>query len=146
MATDYSLHPQLAADCFVLGQLGQCDLLRFNGDAYPWFILVPRFADLREWHHLSHDHQTQVFQTSMKLSQFIEQNYNPDKLNIAALGNMVPQLHIHHVARFTQDAAWPKPIWGSAAGEPLDAAFVASLQEQINNAFGEAFCPNNLSA
>lgn len=138
----FTLHPQLNQDCIQLGQLDDCELLRFNGDAFDWFILVPRFADLREWHHLSADNQTAVFQTSMLLSQFIEKQFTPDKLNIAALGNMVPQLHIHHVARFKTDSAWPKPIWGESGGNALTDSSIDALKQQCTDYFGGHFKTN----
>ena len=83
-----------------------------NESRYPWFILVPRRADMREMHHLSTADQQQLWQESAQLSQLLEEQFQPDKLNVAAIGNMVPQLHIHHIARYKTDAAWPAPVWG----------------------------------
>lgn len=108
----FELHPQLAADCFVVGDLPLCRVLMMNEARYPWFILVPRRAGMREIHHLSAADQQQFWQESAQFSQLLEDQFQPDKLNVAALGNMVPQLHIHHIARYKEDAAWPAPVWG----------------------------------
>ena len=110
--SNFELHPQLAADCFIVGDLSLCRVLMMNESRYPWFILVPRRADMREMHHLSTADQQQLWQESAQFSQLLEEQFQPDKLNVAAIGNMVPQLHIHHIARYKTDAAWPAPVWG----------------------------------
>ena len=124
----FTLHPQLAADCLVLADLPLSRLLLMNESRYPWFILVPRRADLREIHHLPQTEQRQFWHESAWLSTRIEQQFSPDKLNIAALGNMVPQLHIHHIARFQDDAAWPAPVWGKFTPEKYEAS---ELQDKV---------------
>ena len=108
----FELHPQLAADCFTVTDLPLCRVLMLNESRYPWFILVPRRAEVREIHHLSAADQQQLWQESAQFSQLLEDQFQPDKLNVATLGNMVPQLHIHHIARYKDDAAWPAPVWG----------------------------------
>lgn len=108
----FELHPQLTADCFVVGDLPLCRVLLLNDSRYPWFILVPRRAGITEIHHLSVTDQQQLWAESASFSQFLEDEFQPDKLNIAALGNMVPQLHIHHIARYKADDSWPAPVWG----------------------------------
>ncbi|MFH7566304.1 HIT domain-containing protein [Oceanimonas smirnovii] len=112
MSDDFVLHERLAADCVVLGDLPLSRVLLAKDGRYPWLILVPRYAELREIHHLSEADQQQLMRESCALAQLMEQSLSPDKLNVAALGNMVPQLHLHHVARFTTDDAWPGPVWG----------------------------------
>lgn len=109
---DFSLHPQLATDCLVLGELPLCLVLLANDSQYPWLILVPKHAELREIHHLNEAEQQQLMRESCAIASLMESELAADKINVAALGNMVPQLHLHHVARFTSDAAWPAPIWG----------------------------------
>ena len=106
------LHPQLRKDCFVIGSFELCLLLLINDRQYPWFILVPQRENISEIHRLSTDEQQQLTVESSMLATAIEQAFHADKINIAALGNMVPQLHIHHIARFKTDIAWPKPVWG----------------------------------
>jgi diadenosine tetraphosphate (Ap4A) HIT family hydrolase len=83
-----------------------------NDSQYPWFILVPQRKNITEIHHLPPHEQQQLTIESSWLATAIEQAFQADKINIAALGNMVPQLHVHHIARYKNDIAWPKPIWG----------------------------------
>ncbi len=106
------LHPQLQRDCFVVGRFELSLLLLMNDSQYPWFILVPQREHITEIHHLTEQDQQQYLRESSLLSIALEQAFRADKINIAALGNMVPQLHIHHIARYQDDIAWPKPIWG----------------------------------
>ncbi|MDQ6970296.1 MAG: HIT domain-containing protein [Mariprofundus sp.] len=125
-----SLHPQLQQDCFIVGQFPLCLLLLLNDSNYPWFILLPQrehpcnhsddHSDegLRELHQLSERDQQQFMRESSALASCIEQTFKADKINIAALGNMVPQLHIHHIVRHTSDAAWPAPVWGKVSAVP----------------------------
>ncbi|MGL4600821.1 MAG: HIT domain-containing protein [Plesiomonas sp.] len=111
--SDFLLHPRLAADTTTLGFFPLCQVLLNKDCNVPWLILVPRRNNIKEIHHLTNTEQVQLMQESSALARIIEQIYTPDKINIAAIGNMVPQLHIHHVARFQQDAVWPLPIWGN---------------------------------
>jgi len=108
-----TLHPQLEKDCFVLGEFKLCSLLLLNDANYPWFILLPNRENAREIHLLSEIDQQQLMAESVFFSRCLQQVFRPDKLNIAALGNVVPQLHIHHIARFSNDACWPAPVWGA---------------------------------
>lgn len=110
--TGFILHPQLEKDTHFVGDLPLCRLLLMDESRYPWFILVPRRAGIREIHELSHEERAQLWVESDQLSRALLYLYKPDKLNMAALGNMVSQLHIHHIARFQTDAAWPAPVWG----------------------------------
>ncbi|WP_163390827.1 HIT domain-containing protein [Enterovibrio norvegicus] len=112
----FDLHPRLAADTSWIGDFPLCRLLLIKEAIGPWFILVPKIADLREIHHLGDADQQQLMRESSLLSGIIEKETNLEKMNVAALGNMVPQLHIHHIARFTTDAAWPSPVWGNTPG------------------------------
>jgi len=112
------LHPQLKQDCFVLGRFDLSLLLLMNDSQFPWFILVPQRENISEIHHLSANEQHQLIQESSELATALEKAFAADKINIAALGNMVPQLHIHHIARYKEDAAWPKPVWGMLEAKP----------------------------
>lgn len=131
---DFVLHERLAADCIHVGDLPLCRLLLLNDRHYPWFILVPRVADIREAFQLSANQQLQLNNESNSLSEAMALAFRADKMNVAALGNMVPQLHVHHIARFTNDAAWPKPVWGVvdaiAHSEGSQRSMLASLREQ----------------
>lgn len=114
----FALHPQLAADTFSVGDFPLSRLLLMNDSSYPWFILVPRRAGVREIHELDHADRHRLLDESMQLSATLERIFHADKLNIAALGNMVPQLHIHHIVRYHTDPAWPKPVWGQFPARP----------------------------
>ena len=102
-----AIHPQLASDCVVLGRFPLCHLLLTNDCHYPWFILVPARADIREIYQLEVGDRRQLLDESCQLSEFLMEAYSGDKLNVAALGNQVPQLHLHHIVRYAADPAWP---------------------------------------
>jgi diadenosine tetraphosphate (Ap4A) HIT family hydrolase len=106
------LHPQLQKDCLVVGRFPLCRLLLLRDANYPWFVLVPDRDAISEIYQLSDEDQQQLMRESATLSRALAAAFVPDKLNIAALGNMVPQLHLHHVVRYKNDPAWPSPVWG----------------------------------
>jgi len=106
------IHPQLRKDCLLLGQLDLCHVLLMRDANYPWLILVPDRDDVTEIHQLNEVDQQQLMRESVLLSRVLEAAFSPDKLNIAALGNIVSQCHVHHVVRYRSDAAWPAPVWG----------------------------------
>ena len=108
----FQLHPQLQADTVLISELPLCSLLLCKDANYPWCILVPRRENIGEIHQLKKEERLQLLEESCSLSQVMEEAFQADKMNVAALGNVVPQLHIHHIARYTNDSAWPKPIWG----------------------------------
>ena len=116
----FELHSRLQADTRLLGDLPLCRVLLAKDSQYPWLILVPRVANLREIHHLAPAQQQQLMLESCAVATLMEQALRPDKINVAALGNLVPQLHLHHVARFSTDKAWPGPIWGAHPSLPYD--------------------------
>lgn len=124
----FSLHPQLAADTHLLADLKLSRLLLMNQRAVPWVILVPRIPDMREIHELSPEDQAQLLAEITTLSRHMAACFKADKINVAALGNMVPQLHIHIVARFTTDPAWPKPVWGNLPPSPYSEAEFAAIK------------------
>jgi diadenosine tetraphosphate (Ap4A) HIT family hydrolase len=108
----FTLHPQLAQDTLFIKDLLLCRVVLMNDARFPWVILVPRRQGVCELMDLMPGEQTLVLNEIHKVSVFLKQFFKSEKLNVAALGNIVPQLHIHVIARFTQDAAWPKPVWG----------------------------------
>lgn len=120
------LHPQLLKDCLVLGRFKLSHLLLMRDANYPWFILVPDRDDIGEIYQLSKDDQSQLLLESSFLAEFLMKRFNGDKMNIAALGNIVPQCHLHHVVRYHSDPAWPAPIWGQL---PVKAY----TEEALNN-------------
>ena len=137
-----TIHPQLAQDCVLLGKFTLCHLLLMRDANYPWCILVPDRADITEIHQLSETDQQQLLRESCLLSIAMESAFSPDKLNIAALGNVVPQLHLHHIGRYRTDAAWPAPVWGRVPARPYSedelAAVVASLKSALTAGFTAA--------
>jgi diadenosine tetraphosphate (Ap4A) HIT family hydrolase len=108
----FDLHPRLAADTLLLGDLPLCRLLLMNDAQYPWCILVPRREGVREIHELAEADQQQLLRESGVLARALLGAAGGGKLNVAALGNLVPQLHLHHVVRHAGDPAWPRPVWG----------------------------------
>lgn len=110
--TDFILHPMLANDTVTLAELPLSRLLLSNDKQYPWFILVPRVNDIQDIYQLEWQDQLQFLNESSLLSELLMQVFKGDKMNVAALGNICPQLHVHHIVRFKTDAAWPAPVWG----------------------------------
>lgn len=130
----FELHPRLAADTLPVGDAPLSRLLLMNDRQYPWAILVPRRADIREIYQLDDADQQQLWRESAALSRAMMQIFGGHKLNVAALGNLVPQLHLHHVVRQPDDAAWPAPVWGKVPAVPYDAATVRERLDALRGA------------
>ena len=134
----FVLHARLAADTAFVADWGLSRVLLMNDARYPWLILVPRMPGVVEIIDLEARQQEQLFDEMMMLSLVLRDVTRCDKLNIAAIGNVVAQLHVHIVARRKGDAAWPKPVWGAAPVRPYDAAarekFIAAIRGEV--AFG----------
>ncbi|MGF1843118.1 HIT domain-containing protein [Vibrio clamense] len=128
---DFILHPQLAKDTTVIGHFPLCIALLHKDNAVPWIILVPKRNELKELHHLPMNEQQQFLVESQTINQTLEVLFTPDKINLGALGNMVPQLHIHHIVRFISDVAWPGPVWGNTQGEFRSDDDQVSLLKQL---------------
>jgi len=124
---NFTLHSCLRSDTAKLGDLPLCTALLMNNSDYPWVILVPRRAGIRELHELRKADQHQLLQESGKVSRLMQRLFAPDKLNVAALGNVVPQFHWHVIARFLSDAAWPAPVWGAGIGQPYSSAALETM-------------------
>ncbi|MDX1754839.1 MAG: HIT family protein [Marinobacter sp.] len=118
----YQLHPRLSADTRSLGTSRLCDIRLMNDVAWPWVLLVPRRSGVREIYELSVDDQAQLWRESAVLGEGMMRVFGGDKLNVAALGNMVPQLHLHHIVRQVGDPAWPGPVWGRQPPTPYEPA------------------------
>jgi diadenosine tetraphosphate (Ap4A) HIT family hydrolase len=135
MTTTFQLHPRLKEDCIAIGRLDLCQLLMMNDSQYPWFILVPRRADIKEIYQLSKSERHILTEESSYLAENLAVLYKADKINIAAIGNLVPQLHIHHVVRYQSDKAWPAPVWGRFAAVPYTQQQIidniAQVKEQL---------------
>ncbi len=134
----FLLHPQLKADSFVLGRFDLCLLLLINDRQYPWFVLVPQKADISEVYQLSDSEQQLLWSESQLLSKNIMEYYQGDKLNIAALGNMVPQLHLHHIVRFKHDVCWPKPVWGQQPMQAYNEEEVVKIRANLAELLGNS--------
>lgn len=127
----FTLAPELERDCIELADWPLCKVLLMNDSQYPWFILVPRKEGLKEIIDLSEHEQVTLTQESAKLSCMLKTVFKPHKLNVAALGNMVPQLHIHHIARFEDDPAWPKPVWGVNPSVPYTDEQIEKIKASL---------------
>jgi diadenosine tetraphosphate (Ap4A) HIT family hydrolase len=128
------LHPRLRQDCRLLGHFALCRLLLMDDANYPWFILVPDREGVTEIFHLSEADQRQLLRESSSLAAWLVETFQADKLNIAALGNLVPQLHIHHVVRYRDDPAWPAPVWGRVPPRPYTAEALERLLARLRGA------------
>jgi diadenosine tetraphosphate (Ap4A) HIT family hydrolase len=121
------LHPQLERDTIAIGDMPLCRALLINDAHYPWLLLVPRRRDIVEIFDLDHVEQAQLMSEIGHAARSLRAITGCDKINIAALGNVVPQLHVHVIARSRGDAAWPKPVWGAVPARPYEEATLATL-------------------
>lgn len=141
----FSLHPQLERDTFSIGDLPLSRVLLVNNCEFPWVILVPRRPKTREWHNLERHDQLQLHKESMTIGEMLMNLFNGDKLNTAAIGNMVPQLHLHHIVRFKDDQNWPGTVWGNTQNTPYTKveriATITKLQQGIfDSSIGFSAC------
>ncbi len=114
----FELHPRLDADCFFIEDLSFSRLLLMNDRRFAWCILVPRLEGLTELHDVPQRKRNLLFQEIETVSRALINATGAYKINVAALGNQVPQLHIHVIARHQDDAAWPAPVWSAGSSEP----------------------------
>jgi diadenosine tetraphosphate (Ap4A) HIT family hydrolase len=131
----FALHPTLARDTVEIARLPLCRVLLMNDRRFPWLILVPERESLREIHDLPSADRSTLIEEIAQAGQVLARLFQPDKLNTGALGNVVPQLHVHVVARLATDAAWPGPVWGAGAA----VAHAARDLEELRNRLAEAF-------
>ena len=135
----FELHPQLQLDCLEIGRFRLCRLLLMNESRYPWLILVPEREGLTEIYQLNEADQILLLQESSLLARGMAEAFAADKLNIAAIGNLVPQLHVHHVVRHRDDPAWPAPVWGRFPPLPYDEVKLTEVVALIKSRLPEAF-------
>lgn len=109
----FNLHPTLKKDLKFIGDLTLSAVYQLPSSDNPWLVLVPKVNSITEWFELSTDQQLTLTKEVNFLAEFLKQEFAADKINIGALGNIVPQLHIHIIARFKNDKSWPGSIWGS---------------------------------
>jgi diadenosine tetraphosphate (Ap4A) HIT family hydrolase len=130
----FALDPRLAADSLPVGELKLCRVLLMNDSRFPWLILVPRRAGLSELHDLSAQDRTALTGEAVLAGEKLKGLTGARKINTGALGNIVAQLHVHVVARFEGDAAWPGPVWGCGKAEPYAPGEAAARLEALRAA------------
>lgn len=133
----YTLDPQLAADCTSLGNTKLCDVLMFNTVLLPWVILVPQRAGVGEIYQLSASDQATLWRESSVVGERLMQTFSGHSLNVAALGNVVSQLHVHHIVRYQNDPCWPKPVWGNLPNAACSASDLERQAQEITTALGD---------
>ena len=134
--TPFVLDPRLAGDTHVVADLELSRLLLFDDLRFPWLILVPRRAGLRELIDLERDAQLRLLDEIDRASRVLHAFAKPDKLNVAALGNVVAQLHVHVIARYVGDAAWPRPVWNVGERTPYRPDEVTRLRDILRHGLG----------
>ncbi len=137
----FQLHPQLKQDSIFCGRFELCQLRMINDSQYPWFVLIPEINEIKEIFQLEKQQQIQLLAESSLLAVHLKSVFQADKLNIASIGNIVPQLHLHHVVRYQYDKAWPAPVWGKYPATRYQSDEIEQQLERIKNALG-----NNLNA
>ena len=134
--TAFALHPRLAADTLPVGDLPLCRLLLMADARFPWLVLVPRRPDLREVTDLPAAERAVLMEEIALASEVLARETGAEKLNTGALGNIVSQLHVHVVARFAGDPAWPGPVWGSGPALPYAPGAARALAGRIGAGLG----------
>jgi diadenosine tetraphosphate (Ap4A) HIT family hydrolase len=132
----YELHPQLAADTHPLATLELCELRLMDDANYPWLILVPRVAEARELIDLDAAQRHLLTEEIDRAARLLRDGFRPHKLNVAALGNLVPQLHVHVIAREENDPAWPAPVWGRVAARPYPPEMLVERVRLLRSLLG----------
>ena len=135
-APAFTLHADLERDCVQIRDLDLCRVLLMDDANYPWLVLVPMRGGKKDFHDLTRADQQLLCDEITRCSQALVDLYRPDKMNVAALGNMTPQLHIHVIARWTSDAAWPGPIWGKVPRVAYEAEARDGRIAEIRQALG----------
>lgn len=132
----FTLHPQLAADCHPVSQIEDILVYLLDDARYPWLVLVPACEGVAEWVDLPPALQDDLHRLTMRCSRDLQELFAPDKINIGALGNLVPQLHVHVVARFKNDPAWPGPVWGHSPAAPYGKVALEKRMFELRAIFG----------
>lgn len=131
----FTLAQPLVDDTVFMGNFSLCRLLLMNDNHYPWFILVPRIAGVEEIYQLTEDDQRQLMKEISCVTESLKESFSADKMNVAALGNQVRQLHVHVVVRYRGDAAWPAPVWGHVPTRAYTAAAVEEVRTRLTMVF-----------
>jgi diadenosine tetraphosphate (Ap4A) HIT family hydrolase len=131
----FNLHPTLVRDTVEVARLSLCRVLLMKDRRFPWLVLVPEREEVREIHELPPEDRRQLIEEIALIGETLERLFRPAKLNVGALGNIVPQLHVHVVARFETDPAWPGPVWGSGTAVPYTDVELDDLRERLTIEF-----------
>lgn len=132
----FEIHPRLLEDTQPVGALALCRVLLMNDSRYPWVVLVPQREGVRELFELSPDDRRLLLDEVSCVAERMAAIFSAEKMNVAALGNVVPQLHVHVIARHRSDAAWPRPVWGAHPPVPYTDSEEATRIEQLRVALG----------
>ncbi|RWU25163.1 HIT family protein [Pseudomonas alkylphenolica] len=135
----FALDLRLQDDTYVLGDFPLCRLLLSKDANYPWFILVPRRADISELFQLDDADQAQLWKETTFLAEVLKDGFDADKMNVATLGNVVAQLHMHVIVRRRNDPAWPSPVWGHTPATVYSADQVAQLRQRLKALLNDDF-------
>ena len=135
----FRLDQRLQDDTVHLGRFPLCQALLMKDSRYAWVILVPCRNDIREYYHLSQQERAQLMEESAWVAEKMADYYSAKSMNVAALGNVVAQLHVHHVVRQDDDPAWPAPVWGHSPAEPYSEEALASRVEELKDLLGSHF-------
>ena len=128
----FELDARLVNDTFEVCEYLDCKILVMNNSTVPWFIIVP-FTAKTEWYELDDSVQYNINKITNKLSKFLKDEYKADKLNVATIGNVVKQMHIHVVGRFESDPAWPAPVWGNLEARVYSDKMKSELIDLVSN-------------
>lgn len=133
----FELDPRLAAETLSVGSTALSRVLLMNDARFPWIVLVPAREGVTEPFQLAPSEQEALWRESMILAKAMKRHFGADKLNIAALGNQVSQLHVHHIARFHVDGAWPGPVWGVGSAVPYVEADAKVIMDDLRSLLHE---------
>ena len=136
--TEIQVNEKLLEDCYLLGRLDDSILLLMRNALFPWFVLVPQSNEI-EFYKLAHDLQAKVIEHVNYISEFIEDNYSIDKINIASIGNVVSQLHVHIIGRNKEDPCWPDVVWGTSEFKHYEAGQIDHIKEKLAETFQDIF-------
>ncbi len=127
---NFTLHPKLKEDTITLGEFDLSELLLMNNALVPWFILVPKL-EVQELYELDADQQLMLWTEINTISEFLKNDLHADKINVAAIGNVVPQLHVHVIGRYKEDFAWPSTVWGRPEHESYQQDALENLYNKL---------------
>lgn len=129
----FELNPVLERDSILVGHFSLCQLRLMNDAQFPWFVLVPQRNDITEIYQLVEEDRQLLMAESCLLSETLHDAFSAAKLNVAALGNQVPQLHLHHIVRYTTDSCWPGPIWGRFPSVAYTKENLAEILQKVQS-------------